>query len=71
MITDPVCGKRINRSRAYAVIEYGGVAYSLCCPLCQAEFERSPRMYAKPELGEKARKKADRHPYRGQKARAT
>ncbi|OGA31057.1 MAG: hypothetical protein A3F77_07965 [Betaproteobacteria bacterium RIFCSPLOWO2_12_FULL_67_28] len=66
MITDPVCGKRINRGKAHAVVEHEGVAYSLCCPLCQAEFERNPRTYAKPALGEKARKKPDRHPYRGQ-----
>jgi YHS domain-containing protein len=66
MNTDPVCGKRINRGRAHAVIEHGGVAYSLCCPLCQAAFERSPKLYAKPELGKRAGKKADRHPYRGQ-----
>ena len=40
---DPVCGKRMNR-------------YFLCCPQCQAQFERSPKTFAKPELGEKARK---------------
>lgn len=66
MITDPVCGKRINRGKAHVVIEHEGVAYSLCCPLCQAEFERAPKTYAKSELGEKARKKSDRRPYRGQ-----
>ena len=66
MITDPVCGKRINRGKAHVVIEHEGVAYSLCCPLCQAAFERAPKTYAKPELGEKARKKSDRQPYRGQ-----
>jgi hypothetical protein len=27
MLTDPVCGKRINRGKAHAVIEYEGVAY--------------------------------------------
>ena len=66
MLTDPVCGKRINRGKAHVVIRYDGVAYSLCCRLCQAEFERAPRAYARPALGEKARKKSDRHPYRGQ-----
>ena len=64
MLKDPVCGKRLHRGKAHAVIEYDGVAYSLCCPLCQAEFERAPQAYAKPELGEKAKKKA-RQPYRG------
>ena len=66
MITDPVCGKRINRGKAHVVVDYEGIAYSLCCPLCQAEFERAPKTYARPELGETARKKTDRRPYRGQ-----
>ena len=66
MITDPVCGKRINRSKAHAVVEYEGVDYSVCCPLCQAEFERSPRRYAKPEMGEKVSRKTGRRPFRGQ-----
>lgn len=56
MFKDPVCGKRINRGKAQIVIEYAGVDYFLCCPRCQAEFERSPKTYAKPELGEKAKK---------------
>ena len=65
MITDPVCGKRINRGKAHIVIEHEGVAYSLCCPLCQAEFERAPKAYAKPGMGQKIRRKPGRHPYRG------
>ena len=66
MITDPVCGKRINRGKAQVVIEHEGVAYSLCCPLCQAAFERAPGNFAKRELGEKVRKNPERRPYRGQ-----
>ncbi len=42
---DPVCGKRINRNKAHIVIEYQGQAYLLCCPVCQAEFERAPEKY--------------------------
>ncbi len=53
---DPVCGKRINRNKAHITIEYDGMDYFLCCPQCQAQFERNPKAYAKPELGEKARK---------------
>jgi len=71
VITDPVCGKRINHGKAHTVIEYEGIAYSLCCPRCQAEFERAPKMYARPEVGEKVRKKTDRHPYRKQQAQAS
>lgn len=63
MLRDPVCGKRINRGKAHAVIEFEGVDYFLCCPRCQADFEHAPRAYARPELGEKA-KKAARQPHR-------
>ena len=43
---DPVCGKRIKRQRSHISIEYRGTTYYLCCPLCQAEFERNPDKYA-------------------------
>lgn len=42
---DPVCGKRINRNKAHIVVEYKGTDYLLCCPLCQAEFEKDPDKY--------------------------
>lgn len=42
---DPVCGKRINRNKAHITVEYKGDKYLLCCPLCQAEFERDPEQY--------------------------
>lgn len=29
MVTDPVCGKRINRGKAHIVVEHEGVAYDL------------------------------------------
>ena len=44
---DPVCGKRINRNKAHVTIEYQGREYLLCCPVCQAEFERDPEKYLK------------------------
>ena len=56
MLKDPVCGKRINRNKAHIAIEYENVNYFLCCPLCQAQFEREPATFAKPELGEKVKK---------------
>ena len=56
LFKDPVCGKRIRRGKAHVVIEHDGVNYFLCCPRCQAEFEHSPKLYAKPELGDKAKK---------------
>ncbi len=42
---DPVCGKRINRNKAYVTIVYKKDAYYLCCPVCQAEFEKNPEKY--------------------------
>lgn len=39
---DPVCGKRVNRNKAHVVLNYKGKQYLLCCPLCQAEFEKDP-----------------------------
>lgn len=66
MLTDPVCGKRIKRQRAHIAIDYNAVRYYLCCPRCQAAFEREPYKFARPEFGEKARpsqvqSKIDRH----------
>lgn len=66
MLKDPVCGKRLNRGKAHAIVGHEGVNYFLCCPLCQTEFERSPQRYARPELGEKV-KNAPRLPYRKQR----
>ncbi len=45
MNRDPVCGKRVNRNKAHIAIEYRGREYLLCCPLCQAEFERNSEKY--------------------------
>ncbi|NIN34176.1 MAG: TRASH domain-containing protein, partial [Gammaproteobacteria bacterium] len=47
-------------------IEHERVIYYLCCPLCQTEFERAPATYAKPELGEKVKKRV-RRPHRRQR----
>ncbi len=45
MKRDPVCGKRMNKNKAHVIIEYEGKEYLICCPLCQAEFERNPKKY--------------------------
>ena len=44
---DPVCGKRVNRNKAHIVVTYKGQEYLLCCPMCQAEFERNPQKYVR------------------------
>lgn len=46
MLHDPVCGKRMNpNKKPHAVVTYEGQRYFLCCPLCQAAFEREPEKY--------------------------
>jgi YHS domain-containing protein len=67
---DPVCGKRMNRCKAHIVVEYEGVAYALCCPLCQAEFERSPATYARPGWGRRVKRerRADRQNHLGRRS---
>lgn len=42
---DPVCGRRMSRNKAYAVVRYNKVEYLLCCPKCQSEFEADPGRY--------------------------
>ncbi|MBS4033482.1 MAG: YHS domain-containing protein [Ignavibacterium sp.] len=41
-LRDPVCKKKVNPNKAYAKVKYGKEIYYLCCPLCQAEFEKDP-----------------------------
>jgi YHS domain-containing protein len=45
MDRDPVCKRKMNRNKAYVTIQYKGENYYLCCPLCQAEFEKDPEKY--------------------------
>jgi YHS domain-containing protein len=47
MDRDPVCKRKMNRNKAYVTIQYNGETYYLCCPLCQAEFEKDPEKYLK------------------------
>lgn len=53
MLVDPVCGKRMKRNHAHIALEYNGVTYYLCCPNCQADFERAPDQFARAECGER------------------
>jgi YHS domain-containing protein len=46
MDKDPVCGKKMNRNKAHVVLKYDEKKYYLCCPLCQAEFEKDPKKYS-------------------------
>ena len=55
MLIDPVCGKRIKRNHAHVALDYDGVTYYLCCPNCQADFERAPEEFARAAFGEKTK----------------
>jgi len=46
-VVDPVCGKALDPLEAHAMIEWNGQPIYLCCPLCQAAFEREPQRYMK------------------------
>lgn len=45
MKRDPVCGRKMNRNKAYVIVKHNGDEYLLCCPLCQSEFERNTEKY--------------------------
>ncbi len=42
---DPVCGRKMNKNKAYVVIHLDQEEYYLCCPRCQAEFEKDSQKY--------------------------
>ena len=42
---DPVCGRKMNKNKAYIIIHLNGEKYYLCCPKCQSDFEKSPEKY--------------------------
>ncbi len=44
-LRDPVCGKKINKNKAYAKITHNKKEYYLCCPMCQAAFENEPEKF--------------------------
>lgn len=42
---DPVCGRKMNRNKAWAIVRYKKIEYLLCCPRCQSEFESEPERF--------------------------
>ncbi|MBU2447069.1 MAG: YHS domain-containing protein [Bacteroidetes bacterium] len=42
---DPVCNRKMNKNKAYAKVKHNDRIYYLCCPLCQAQFEKDPERY--------------------------
>jgi uncharacterized protein len=44
-VTDPVCGMRVDRSKALTA-SYGGQTYYFCSEACRSSFEADPERYA-------------------------
>lgn len=47
MPVDPVCGRVLEENEVHIRVHHQGAAYSVCCPLCQTEFERHPEQYVR------------------------
>jgi YHS domain-containing protein len=45
LVTDPVCGMRVNKAFAPAQMTYRGRTYYFCIPECQARFAEDPERY--------------------------
>jgi YHS domain-containing protein len=45
IVSDPVCGMRINKLHAAAALEYRGVKYFFCAEQCRRAFEEKPERY--------------------------
>jgi len=52
LVTDPVCGMKVDPARAKASREYRGVKYYFCCNGCAEKFTAAPKKYlgAKPQV---------------------
>lgn len=46
MVVCPVMGTKMAKSKAFAVREYKGKKYYLCCPPCVEKFDKDPAKYA-------------------------
>lgn len=45
MVTDPVCGMRIDTDDAVARAEHGGTTYYFCSEACHEAFVEDPESY--------------------------
>jgi YHS domain-containing protein len=45
IVTDPVCGMRVNKAFAPAQMTYRGQTYYFCIPECRARFAEDPERY--------------------------
>jgi len=46
LVTDPVCGMRIDPVSAYSKLEYEGHTVYFCSKYCEEEFKKNPKKYA-------------------------
>jgi Cu+-exporting ATPase len=46
MVTDPVCGMRIDPDDAVATADYQGTTYYFCSEACHEAFVANPGLYA-------------------------
>jgi YHS domain-containing protein len=42
---DPVCRRKINKHQATYIHNFKNEQFLLCCPICQAEFEKNQKNY--------------------------
>ena len=49
LVTDPVCGMRVDPATSKHRTEHGGTTFHFCSAGCRAKFEANPDKYLKPE----------------------
>ena len=47
MVTDPVCGMKVDEKKSQYQAQYGGQTYSFCSEQCKKEFDQNPEHYAR------------------------
>jgi YHS domain-containing protein len=45
VVTDPVCGMRVNKNHAAASMDYHGLRYYFCVEECRTKFSEDPARY--------------------------
>jgi Cu2+-exporting ATPase len=50
LVTDPVCGMKIDPETAYSKVEHEGRVVYFCSKACEETFEKNPKRYLKMEL---------------------
>jgi len=60
LVTDPVCGMKIEPETAYSKVEYEGHVVYFCSKHCEEEFKKNPKKYL-PKMGKEDNKEHERH----------